>query len=613
MAESLPGVTQEYVNEIGGTTGTSKEAVVNTLSNDALNDGGVLNTSILNFFISGKNVQGSYTVQDLIEAQLEEPINDLDPIVYHDPPTDMPFIVKLQNKTAVGEGTVNMSKDDSNVNIDAILVPVIRLNTHVLEHTNIVAMSITCTKFLPEITLVVKTPGGKFDGSVRPGLNNIIQVVMAPSIDGKYKKISLPFYITDVDVDIRGEEVTYTGILRHMPLMQHILSSHSILYQGCKSSVSPTEKCVPEKDALPNMWELFHEIAVNAKLGFASMKGLKEYDDHTVRNICSQNYKEMLEYCLSVGGINEKMIYDGWVDMYGYLVLVDVYKALNDDVTPANLAMYAETGLHTHNESKKDTKYEKLSVIRRVLTNSNESTVKSNIEIEEFYNTSNIGKIRDHGTLNTIFFFNPFGNGGINNVIPEQIRIKEDSADGEYVEDYEVQKYCGWSFIGCEEFNLARQMEIRNAYLTKIRNSSSRLIVRLKIPNFALQRGTLVTIVRSRYDLQYKMKVKNQLTNIFPGAEELGYKPDKDEMSESKWNDSFLNDGTGVTSPEDSGIYYIDGMRFDYITPELSDNVTKQNSPPSIQQYLYLIRRGRILSLDNICTFSRFDDPTKNK
>ena len=146
-------------------------------------------------------------------------------------------------------------------------------------------------------------------------------------------------------------------------------------------------------------------------------------------------------------------------------------------------------------------------------------------------------------------------------------------------------------------------MEIRNAYLTKLRNSGTRLIVRLKRPNFALQRGTLVTVVRTKYDLPYKMKLINQESNLYPGSQSRGYAPDVAEDAgedSASVNDILHNDGVGVTSPEESGIYYIDGMRFDYI-----------GGNNEIQQYLYLIRRGPILSLDNICTFARFKKPNE--
>ena len=546
------------------------------------------------FVQPGKYIE-NFSDIDIMEAKLEEPINELDPIVFHDPPFAQPFIVKLKNKYSSADNIFNQSPDADDKRIEGVVVPVVRLNAVVLSRENIVALSITSVNFLPELTLIVRDPGGSDAFNAKPGLNNIIQVVITPSIDGKYKKITLPFYITNVDVDVTSSQATYTGVLKHMPLINEPNEPQTIVYPKCLCAVSK-ERCIPIDESYPNMWQLFHEVAKRAKLGFAAMKGLKDYEDHTVRNICSQSYKDFLEYNLRIGGLNENMIYDGWVDFYGYLVLVDVYKALHDPVEPENLAMYAQTGLHTHNEDFRDKTYEKLKAVRRILTNCNMTKGYSNIEIEEFYNTSDIGEIIDHGTLQTMFFFNPFGNGGINNFNAEQIRIQEDSKDGKYVEDYEVSKYCGWSFVGCEEMNMAKQMEIRDAYLTKIRNTASSLTIRLKQPNFALQRGTLVTIVRMKYDYRSKMKIMFSETNLYEGSDAKGYKPDdpSGKINGIDDNDILMNDGTGITSPEESGIYYIDGMRFDYIA---GNN--------SIQQYLYLIRRGPIVSIDNRASIAR--------
>lgn len=551
----------------------------------------------IGYFVKNGHITEAFPESELRANNLMPPINPLDPHVYHDPPYAQPFVAKLKNTTSAAESIWNMTSDIDNIRIDAISIPVVRLNTMVLEWENIDALTITYTKFLPELTLIAKDPAGKFGLSVRPGLNNVIQVIIMPAIDGKYKKISLPFYITDVDVDIYGEKTTYTGILKHMPLIQQLLNSESINYKACTGGVDPNDKCIDVNTEKPNMWQLFHEIAERAKLGFAAMPGLKDYNDHAVRNICSQNYKEFLEYNLSIGGLDEKMIYDGWVDMYGYLVLVDVYKALHDDIHPNNLALHAETGLHTHNSKYPD---EKFSAARRLLTNSNMTKTKSNLEIEEFYNTSNIGEIQQHGTLNTIYYFCPFGNHGMNNILPEQVRIQEDSTDGKYVEDYEVQKYCGWSFVGCEDFNISRQMEIRDAYLTKLRNSSSKLTIRLANPNYALQRGTLVIIVRMRYDYEYKMRMLNSESNLYPNPQVKGFTPDKSggEVDGIRNDDILYNDGIGVICAEDSGIYYIDGMRFDYI-----------NGNEKIQQYLYLIKRDPLTSLSNLSTFDRAKAP----
>lgn len=533
----------------------------------------------------------SFTLREIIENKLEEPINYYDPIVYHDPTDPIaPFVVKLNNTEGV-EGA-SPESDQKNERVEAIMIPIVRLNTIVLNQEEIEALSITFTKFIPELTLIVTAANLDMFPS-RPGLNNMIHVVIMPSTDGKYKKISLPFYITNVEMNTFGNSIKYTAILKHMPLIQHLLTSEAVNYPDC-----PKKECNHPDSSTPNMWELFHEIARRTGLGFAAQVELQDYTDRTARTISSHNYKEFLEYNIEIGGSDENHIYDGWVDPYGYLTLVDVYKLFHCDVTAANLAMFAETGIHTTSLRTMNTKYH---AVRRILTNSNMTKAKSNIEIVEFYNGSNMGKIHEHGTLNTMYYFCPFGNNGINNINAEQIRIKENSADGEFVSDYEIAKYTGWTFVGCEDINISRQMEIRNAYMTELRNSSRALTVKLAVPNFALQRGTLVTIVRFSFDLDFKNKMFAQESNLYPDAIKKGIKPDESNITVNGYNndDIIMNDGIGMIVPQDSGIYYIDGMRFDYM---------RGNN--QIDQYLYLIRRGPLTGLDNLSTLNRMKYPT---
>jgi len=95
------------------------------------------------------------------------------------------------------------------------------------------------------------------------------------------------------------------------------------------------------------------------------------------------------------------------------------------------------------------------------------------------------------------------------------------------------------------------------------------------------------------------MKLLNAESNIYADLEERGYIPDSPSVNNGvSDNDLLEHDGVGVTSPEDSGIYYIDGIRYDYI----AGNET-------IQQYLYLIRKGPILSMDNRSTMAKFKYP----
>ena len=127
--ESSAGDYDEYIPDIG-----EDAEIGGALSN---NDAGI------GYFIENGNIKEAFSEDEIMSNNLMEPINPLDPKVYHDPPYVQPFVAKLKNTTAVGEGTLNMTPDRDNIRVDAISVPVVRRNTMVREWENIDALTIT--------------------------------------------------------------------------------------------------------------------------------------------------------------------------------------------------------------------------------------------------------------------------------------------------------------------------------------------------------------------------------------------------------------------------------------------------------------------------------------
>lgn len=537
----------------------------------------------------------NYSSKDIYDNDLTEPFNPLDPIVYHDGLGFAKPVTKLimSNEDAKGNDAPGQERNINNIHIDGTIIPIVKLNHLVLEKDNIESLSILYTDVVPTLHIVVKDNNNKFNFPDRPGLNNDVRVIIMPEADGKYKKISLTFYITEAVINEDKTKATYKCILKHMPFIQQAVTSDVIKFPGCTSLF-----CNVPKNNKPNMWELFHEVAEKCGLGFAAMKSTKEYVDRMPRIINHQSYKELIEYNISVGGTNDTQIYDGWVDLYGYLTLVDLYKAMNDPIEPSNLVIYNETGLSAHKNGMMMTDFQ---VSRRVITNHNMTGALSNTDIAEYWENSTMSNIYEHGTLNSTFYFNPLGNNGVNGVEMNQIRIKENSKDGRYVEDYEINKYDGWSFVGCEERNIAYQKNVRDAYLSKIRGRM--LTVLLKQPNYGLQRGTLVTVVIEKFDYKSKQMIASQTSVLYDELESERVLPDDiaPPYNGISQQDILHNDAIGLIDPTLSGIYYIDGMRFDYF----DDN-------EEIQQYLYLIRRGSLTGYFNITSMPKLDDSILN-
>lgn len=535
-----------------------------------------------------------YDPQEMLDAMVEEPVNPLDPIVYHDPIVSGSVIVKMQNavKSAVSQLNVpNMPRDWSMNRVNGINTPVVYLNGIVLESNNIEALSLIYTDFLPTLKIIVRDTTKKYNLPDRPGLNNYVTVYIGPNIEGKYKGMKWNFYILDVDIDINRTRAIYTCEYKNIPLIEEQINPVVIKYKGC-----PAKNCLHDDQTMPTMFELCHEIAKEVGLGFAAMSDCKNSNNRTKRMLTHMSYKDFIEYNLSISGENETEVYDAWVDLRGYLTLVNLYTALNDEVDPANLAMYAETGLHASHDSLPNQKFR---LCRRLLTNSKHTKSASNVIIKEYWQINDLNNIYNHGTLSTMYYMCPIGNNGLNGVSPEQVRIVEDSKDGKETSQYEINKYTGWSFVSCEEYNITRQNNIRTAYLYKKR--ANMLTIVLTQPNYAIDRGMLVSVAIMKYDYKSKVRIAKSTSVLVDNSLDETIEPDDVidlDNTNINMNDVLYNDGIGLIDPSISGLYYVDGMRFDYF-----------NNNENIQQYLYLIRREPLTNYINHTTIPKLRDP----
>lgn len=356
-----------------------------------------------------------------------------------------------------------------------------------------------------------------------------------------------------------------------------------------------------------NMWELCHEIAERCGLGFSAMEKCKDEQERIPIISGSLSYEKVLErYAKRFGGERDDVLYDVWIDFYNNLVLVDKYAALNDNVDSSQLGMYAEVGVPFQGNNLLETKHE---LTRRMVTNHNMLGVKANLEIDEYWEFDKMPTL-DKGTLNTQFFFSPIGSdGGQNSYKPLQVGIMEDSRDGAFTEDYQVSKASEWVWAGNGSLSQQTGEFVRQQLDEKL--GMHTMTILLKEPNFALQRGQLITVVIEEFDRRAKTALAKN-ASVFSADDNRArdLTPDKNPTVDNIPEDTILLDESiGIVNPTKSGIYYIDGISYDY---QKSDEGTYQ---PRIQQYLILLRRGAFTSLFNQSTTSKLGDPswTKNE
>lgn len=523
-------------------------------------------------------------------------LNYTDPSVYHDGGTPHFKVPKMLQPTRSmqfePDGIETLDAEYDQLRYDGSYAPIIKLNNLVIEEINIKQMTIKYEGFLAELSLTVLDTNGIIQFGDSPGMNASIDVVITPSIPNVYKNIHVQFEVTEYSVS--GDLLFYKG--RHKVInMQQRHDYGMIKYPGCPNvrgrttSVGDTGddtiSCNPAPNPKPNTWEYLHEIAGRCGLGFATTDQCKEIEDRLPRLLRSQSYSDFIEEQIKFSGLDEDSIFDVWIDLYGYLTMVNLSWVLNNEITFRHLSLNVITGMRSQIDELPE---QKAQVMHRTLTNYNKLNTTNNALIENNYEwiTDNVFE-QYIGNLERRTVFTPRGvRDGNNDLKDIEVQEVEPSIDGLHSEDYEkhtVSFYCEFN-----DYDTKLQQNVRTHYLDKQR--AKRFKVQLTNANLGLHRGTLVNI--SIWDERPIQKA-----TLVQGSDKFK------EAQNTKANnpDTGLNNRDLMQDPDVqypnltlTGLYYIDGMEFEY-------NASKHD----ITQYLYLIKKGAMTT-----PYNKYGTPT---
>lgn len=539
--------------------------------------------------------------------EILEPINFTDPIIFHDPEIEF---ISLADIYTVSEGNTSVKTDENSnetvtqdvanipspsikqevdsTKVSGILYPLVSINNRRITYDDIISMSILYNDFLPTISITVNDDEGIIKATDIPGLNNSIKVILVPQINNTYKSIKLEFEITGCN--IVGNKILYSGVYKLNAFKKMYLEE--ITYAGCSNN-----DCTSNENKQPNTWECLHEIARKCKLGFSSTDHCKDVNDRLPRLMQRQTYTNFIQQHIKWGGTDERNIFDCWVDLYGYIVLVNVGWLFNEEnINPKNLAIHAFVGMNssgTSNMPENQTRY-----VNRTLTNYNNMQAYNNLKIRS-YNIQINNSDLISGTSLTMYNLNLLDvNEGNNSLSRYDIEVIQNSIDGKNTEEYAKQHGLE-TVIECNELPINKQKIIRNKFFSKHRQRI--LEVLLEEPNFGLQRGTLVNVAIFETNPTIERILIDRSENVTgenSSFESDNLLEDMDDMNKSQ----FLYSATS-TLPNIalSDIYYIDSMKFTY-----------SYESNQINQYLYLIKRGSTSNIDNIHTAPKINI-NKNK
>lgn len=482
--------------------------------------------------------------------KISSPVNPLDPVVNFDPEYGfsqiaIPYSHGSENESIEPDGNTNTINP---LKIDAIRIPLIKLNNKVLVNTNIEYMDISIIDFLPKITLTVQDINGNIQATDVPGMNNIITVILTAAVDGASKKISLDFYIDKCDFNDDGT-ITYYGTFKLIGLKQR------------KNKQIGNDKL--------STYEMLESIAKELKLGFASSKNCKEIEDKRYRNVYSKSYTDYIINCISYSGLDDKSVFDTWIDEFGYIVLVNLSTIMSENIKPSQLSTKVIKGF-TDTLPENDSPGQEVEEVVRMITNSREYQRGHNLYFNDYKSDVDNSKIVNKGTSNKYYYLTSPCDENL--IQTKDIVLVEESVDGiEGVDEYSFENI---EFIGVEqeeEFPILIQKEIVTNFMNKF--NSNKLIVTLPIANYSLERGMLVNVFLEEYNGVNKKFIIENYQNI--SATEKQDDEDNKTILSSDTIDASIDENNGVLNPSLSGIYYIHGINYLYFGDgEVSQKLT---------------------------------------
>lgn len=556
----------------------------------------------INTIGEGKNPENIGSVKVTPPVVYQKVPIETDPKVCHDPSLKIEGIARLyssQNKVEMEDGELSTNNKYDALRTDGILYPLVVINDRNVENHDILSMTIGYDDFLPYITITVHD-GHEAEQKINSSqMSGLIRVAMISPVDNVYKKILINFKISSAKVDPHDTTIVkYFGEF-NVPGFKQINMGHIWMPIPCPKPIT----CQQGGHINANTWEMLHEIAGMSGLGFAATKQCKEIPDHVVRNIYSQRYDQYIKQQLLHCGTSEDDLFDAWVDLYGYIVMINVPWVLRQTIDPEDLGIVANAGIHGTSNDLPD--QEPINV-ERTLTNYNLIGAITNLEIQS-YNMIISNNSVEKGTLEHVFMYKFDKNKTVMDEL--DVQTKQNSIDGQFLEDYNTGKnrpipkydFNDPKYTGLEGgYDLNEQKTIRTAFFRKHRQQILEIV--LKNLNFGLQRGTLVNVTIFDNDPVNKRVTFENVSNLMEPNDEIeeDATPLPDEINKEDIN---LDDGAYMPNMKLSGLYYIDGMRFEY-SPQIG----------KINQILLLFKKGSTSGYGNKHTTPKVPDKrTPNK
>lgn len=387
--------------------------------------------------------------------------------------------------------------DKMQTSVFGIQVPLIQINSTVVDYDAVQFFSLKSEGVLPELTMIIEDRYEFISNIDKPKSDNEVRIQIIPRFDNAYKKVNLSFYITNISVS--GKMVRL-----------------SCAYKMPKMTSSKFES-LGQLDT----YSLFKQSAQDTGLGFAT--NISQMTDNRYIYCDNKSWLDLLNEEIQFAAADTQIL-DWWIDLWNNINLVDIQERYNAIDSDEDMKIWIANQV---NEVSTDETTDGVETV--ALIHNHPAQNHSELFVTDYSIQNTPGQHLSRGTDHMYSIYEDVNDEYLDYLIQ----------DGDIQNDiFTKYEYLG-EVIG--EHNYLLQKELRKCFLQKI--SADSIKVTLQSPSLGLMRGHKVNFIRYVND----DKIENTMTNL----EEAGL-IDRNVDSNIPLSDFDL------TGNDDNGRYIVD-------------------------------------------------------
>jgi hypothetical protein len=403
--------------------------------------------------------------------------------------------------------------DKAQTSVMGIQMPLIMINTTVIDFDAVKFFKLSSTDVLPTLNLTVEDRYELIANIDKPGNDNEVRVQILPRFDNAYKKIDLTFFIDSIDV------------------------YGSLISLSCSYKLSDLTSSQYKTFGELDTYSLFKQIATETGLGFAT--NISEMNDTRFIYSNNKSYLDLMYSEINFANASEHII-DYWIDFWDNINLVDIKERYNaiDDKEDMQIWIAGQVNeVSIDNEAKPQ-------------------LVTATVNDLPMYNNSELF-VKEYTIKN-----NPGANigGGTDRVYSIYEDTKKEYSDY-YVQDGDVKEdiFINYEYIGevYGDYNYLIAEKLREAYMQKMFTET--VNIKLQSPLLGLMRGHRINFIRyvNNSMVENKLSVLEE-NGVIDRNIECNIPLDEYEVDVNTDNGKFIIDRTA------SGQYLITGVNIEY-------------------------------------------------